>query len=256
MTTKTTRSGYKSCQSLVKGLKLLQELNRSSNGAATVTELSSRLGMHRTTVKRMLETLVEEDFVYTDHLSNFYRLSHQVQSLSYGFRDSIKIVDIVWPHMMALTKELVWPCSYQSLEGHQLVVRASTHAYSVFSFHTGMPGRKLGLMNTAAGRAYLAYCSDAEREALISMISRDDPTARTNIPQLVEETRRLGYGRNRAEWAEEPKFAGVARPIVQGDTVLGCINMIILNHAISDQDVARFAARLGEVVATIQKEIA
>lgn len=244
MTERMKRSGYKSCQSLVKGLQIIQVLNKSSNGASSISGIVESTGIHRTTVKRMLETLLDEGFVKHDHVSNMYRLTYQVQSLSYGFRDSVKIVDVAWPYMMSITKELIWPCSLLSLEGKDLVVRASTHAYSPFSFHTGMPGRKLSILDTAAGKAYISYCSENERRSIATLLKDEFPDVNRRIRAVVKSTVGLGYGINRGEWKTEPRFGGLSVPIKVNQSVAACINIIFLNHAVSDEEIDKLSNKL------------
>ena len=54
---------YKDVRSLSRGLTLLQALNRAPGGTATTTSLSQSCNIHRTTVKRLLETLRADGYV-------------------------------------------------------------------------------------------------------------------------------------------------------------------------------------------------
>ena len=54
---------YRPIQSLVRGLSILQAINRAPDGWASIAELSKQTGLHRTTVRRMLETLQAEGYV-------------------------------------------------------------------------------------------------------------------------------------------------------------------------------------------------
>ena len=50
---------YKSVRCPIRGLQVLQALNKNDKGRATSSELSIGTGLHRTTVRRILETLVD-----------------------------------------------------------------------------------------------------------------------------------------------------------------------------------------------------
>jgi len=236
----TSSGSYRHCQSLVKGLDLLAALNHHSGAAASIMELSRSTGLHRTTAKRLLETLRDAGYVEWEPHTNLYRLTFRVQRLSYGFRDNVSITEIAWPHMRALSKTIVWPCSLVSLEGDEMVVRASTRSYSPLSFHPGMPGRRLPLLTTAAGRTYLAFAPAAEQTALIDLLrerpdhngqlARDGHFVRT----MIEKTRERGYGVNQGEWAEEPKFGAVAAPLHRHGRLLGCLNVIFLSRGVTE----------------------
>lgn len=231
---------YRHCQSLVKGLDILAALNRRPSGAASITELSRMTGVHRTTLKRLLETLREARYVEWDPATNFYRLTFSVRRLSYGFRDSVQISEIAWPQMRVISKAVVWPCSLVTLEGDEMVVRASTRSYSPLSFHPGMPGRRMPLLTTAAGRAYLAFAPDEEQKVLLDMLRDRSDVDAVNakdahfIRTLISETRQRGYALNQGEWNVEPKFGGVAVPLRFQDRVLACLNVIFLISAVKE----------------------
>jgi len=53
----STGANYRHVQGLSRGLAILRAINRSPNGWITIAELAALTGLHRTTVRRMLETL-------------------------------------------------------------------------------------------------------------------------------------------------------------------------------------------------------
>ena len=232
---------YRHCQSLVKGLDMLAVLNRLPSGSGSISELAQHTGIHRTTLKRLLETLREQGYLSHDPATNHYRLTFRVQQLSYGFRDTVSLVEEAWPTMRELSREIVWPCSLLVPEGEELVVRASTRLYSRLSFHPGMPGRCLPMLSTAAGRAYISHVSDEERETLLEMIrSRgDEQAAQANdkkyVRSVIQQTRTQGYATNLGEWRDEPKFGGIAVPLRCNTEVLASMNVIFLARAVKDQ---------------------
>lgn len=255
--------GYRHCQSLVRGLDILAALNRKPGASASIMELGRMTGLHRTTVKRLLETLRESGYVEWDPATNLYRLTFQVQRLSYGYRDNVQIAEVAWPRMRALSKTLVWPCSLVSLEGDEMVVRMSTRSYSPLSFHSGMPGRRMPLLTTAAGRAYLAFAPESEQKVLLDLVrdraDANDVLARDPqvVAALLAETRERGYAINHGEWDAEPKFGAVAVPLKVQDRVLACLNLIFLMRAVKGEaSVKEFAAELLEHARTIEQDFA
>ena len=76
-------------QGLERGIEVLRALNASTGGRNSVARLSAETGLHRTTVKRLLETLKHLGIVrYLDD-SNEYCLALNVLQLSEGFRDVV-----------------------------------------------------------------------------------------------------------------------------------------------------------------------
>ncbi len=258
-----SEGGYRHCQSLVKGLDLLAVLNRLPSGSGSISELARHTGIHRTTLKRLLETMREEGFLSHDAATNHYRLTFRVQQLSYGFRDTVSLVEEAWPDMRAVSKEVVWPCSLVVPEGDEMVVRASTRLYSRLSFHPGMPGRRMPMLSTAAGRAYIAHVPDDERDVLLDMLkSREDEQAALarhakQVRAIIQQTRSQGYGVNLGEWEVEPKFGAVAVPLRSNTEVLASMNLTFLLRAIKGQDaMTKLVAALKIAAERIEQKLA
>lgn len=261
---KEALSSYRLNQSLIKGLALLAEMNRSPHASGTISELARATGQHRTTVKRLLETLKEVGYVEHDVATNIYKLSFRVQQLSYGYRDTTRVTEVAWPHMRALSKQIVWPCSLVAPEGDEMVVRVSTRPYSQLSFHPGMPGRRLSMLTTAAGRAYLAFASSVTRTTILDMLKarKDSDSALAHdsrfIRSLLDQTRQAGYASNFGEWDEEPKFGGYAMPIRKpnGDVMVS-LNVIFLSTALKNEAARQPVLRaLAETVQHIEADYA
>jgi IclR family mhp operon transcriptional activator len=114
-----------------------------------------------------------------------------------------------------------------------------------------MPGRRLPLLSTAAGRAYLAFCPDDERQALLDLLrTRDDEQGllagnAEQVRAMLEETRRRGWSINHGEWSIERKFGGIAVPLRYGGRVMACLNVVYLLRAMKEGEaIERFAGDL------------
>ena len=236
----TPDSSYRHCQSLLKGLELLALLNECPNATASISQLALMSGQHRTTIKRLLESLKVAGYVSHDITTNLYRVTFLVQRLSHGFRDTTQIAELAWPLMRKFSQKAVWPCSLVAPEGAHMVVRYSTRAYSPLSFHPGMPGRKMPMLTTAAGRAYFAFASEATRATLLAMMRQmEAPDALpphlcdTHIERLVQQVRHNGYATNFGEWTDEPKFSAYAAPISHHGEAIICLNVVFLSSALN-----------------------
>ena len=74
---------YKTVRGLSRGLLLLNLLNKF-DGGATVGTLAEFSGLHRTTVRRLLETLQDEGYVRRSRSDDSFRLTIKVRQLSEG----------------------------------------------------------------------------------------------------------------------------------------------------------------------------
>lgn len=251
---------YKEVRGLSRGIELLKALNAAPGGISTTTDLGKACGMHRTTVKRLLETLRAAGLVRHGERDGQYYLTFEVRRLSEGFADEAWVARVATPLMHASVKDLLWPCDIATIEGGFMVVRESTHRWSTLSQHHARLGQKLPLFITAVGRAYLAACSDGELEALLRLLGdRDDAVGdmardRRRINRVIRETRLRGYAVNEGEWVLEPQFAAIAVPVLSGERLLAAINMIFPKDAVSAQDLkSRFSVRLRSLAEAIGK---
>ena len=236
---------YKDVRSLARGLSVLRALNRAPGGQASTTALAQACGVHRTTVKRLLETLRAEGFVRRAEKEGHYYLTFEVRSLSEGFEDEAWVEQVALPLMRAAVPDLLWPCDLGTMEAGFMVVRESTHRFSRLSQHRGMIGEQIPVFFTALGRAYLSACSADEREALLSLLGRRDDAVgamardAAAVQALVEETLARGYATNEGEWTREASFAAVAVPLRSGRRLLGAINLIFPRQSVSPQELQR-----------------
>lgn len=246
---------YKHLRGLSRGLDVLRAMNFALKGRATCAELSAATGIHRTTVRRILETLRTEGFVRPSESDETYQLTLKVRQLSEGFTDRERLSSAATPVMGELLQAVVWPSDLSTPDGDSLLVRETTHRFSPLSFHRAMVGRRLPMLLTAAGRAYFGHCNRQEREQILELVRTTDGAqaqlARDDrfVNALVRRVRADGFGTNTGEWTVERKIGAIAMPIVDGKRVLGALNIVYLNNALtSPQAIERFSKPLKAAV--------
>lgn len=232
-------ASYRNVQGLSRGLSILRAISQSANGWASIAELSAICGLHRTTVRRMLETLQAEGYVRRSASDDSYRLNQKVRQLSDGFTDDEWISEVANPVLGELLQKVVWPSDLSTLDGDCMLVRETTHRFSPLSFHRAMIRQRMPILFTAAGRAYLAYCSDEERRQILQLlVAGNDEQAsfarnRVLVGQMLEKVRRQGYATNEGEWSQQSKIAAIALPVRHKEHVLATINIVFLKKAVS-----------------------
>lgn len=80
--------------SVTKALVILEELSREPEGMGLL-ELSSRVEMHKTTVYRLLTSLLEKDFVEQDPITGHYSLGIKILSLANAFYQKLDVRAII-----------------------------------------------------------------------------------------------------------------------------------------------------------------
>lgn len=255
------QSPYKMVRGLSRGLALLNALNRV-DGGASVGRLAELTKLHRTTVQRLLETLQAEGYVRRSESDGRYCLDLRVRELSEGFRDEHWISTLASPLLGQLLKEVVWPTDLCTFDVDAMVVRETTHRFSKLSFHRSMIGRRMPMLQTASGTAYLAFCPATERDSIIDLLARrpqpeyrlarDRPALDDLLARVVER----GYGQNYMSWSDESKMAGLALPIRGGTGLMGCLGLVYLASAMSiEAAAARYLGAMGRVVRKIEEQL-
>lgn len=254
----TQTNGYKNVRGLSRGLALLNVLNRV-DGGATVARLAELTKLHRTTVQRLLETLHAEGYVRRSKSDDRYCLNLRVRELSEGYRDEQWISALASPLLGQLLREVVWPTDLCTFDVDAMVVRETTHRFSKLSFHRSMIGRRMPMLQTASGTAYLAFCPQAERDSIIDLLARQTrpdcrlARDRAALDDLLAAVTQRGYGENHMCWTEEPKMAGIALPIRGERGLLGCLGLVYLASAMSTQTAAaRYIEPMRRVVRDIE----
>ena len=238
MTAKDDDTPYKMVQGLTRGLAVLKALNQAEGGWATIRELAEVTGLHRTTVRRLLETLQKEGVLRRSTSDDSYRLTPDVRTLSDGFREEEWISEAAAPVLGELLLKVVWPSDFATRDGLSMRVRETTHRFSPLSFHKVTVRRRLPLATTAAGRAYLAFCDEDERLDLIDQLAAEPGSpfqgqGRNALIQLLAQHREAGHAYNNGEWQTEQKILALAVPVFHQAKVAGSINIVMLRSAIS-----------------------
>jgi IclR family mhp operon transcriptional activator len=238
-------NAYREVRGLSRGLAVLRALNAMPGGIGSVSALARETGLHRTTVKRLLETLRAEGLVHHKDEGTSYALGFEVRRLSEGYVAADWIDRIAAPAMRAHLRALSWPSDLATPDSGFMIVRESTHRASLLSQHRATIGIRIPMLVSSLGRAWLSWCADDEREATLALLrertdsigelARDD----AYVKRILRETRKRGYATNRGEWLSEASVTAIGCPIRIGEHALGAINLVLQTNAVSDREIAK-----------------
>jgi DNA-binding IclR family transcriptional regulator len=185
-----------------------------SVGLAGVTELSRRLGLHKSTASRLLATLERRGLVEQDDETGKYRLGIAVIRLADRAERTLDLGRIAQPDLERLARTVHEAATIGILQHDRIVVAAQADAPTVGA-SPDWSGRSLPLHGTAGGKVLLA--SLAERDVLrIVRAGLPSLTDRTIVglePMLEElaRVRRRGFAIAFGEL--EPGLHAVAAPV-------------------------------------------
>ena len=161
---------YREVRGLSRGLAVLRALNAMPGGIGGVAELARITGLHRTTVKRLLETLRAEGLVHHKDEGTSYALGFEVRRLSEGYVGAEWIDRVAAPAMRDHLRALSWPSDLATPDGGFMIVRESTHRVSMLSQHRATIGIRIPMLVSSLGRAWLTWCAEEEREATLTLL--------------------------------------------------------------------------------------
>ncbi len=251
-------SQYKEVRGLTRGLAVIRAMNGMAGGIGSVLEVARATGIHRTTVKRLLETLKAEGLVDHRDDGGTYALTFEVRRLAEGYVGGDWIDTVAAPAMRAHLRALSWPSDLATPDGCDMVVRESTHRQSMLSQHRAMIGVRIPMLVSSLGRAWLAHCGETAREATLAMLrARDDAhgaLARDTrrIARLLAETRRRGYALNTGEWASQSDVTAIACPVFDGPDAVAAVNLVFMRDVVP---LAEIRARHVPLLRSLAREI-
>jgi IclR family mhp operon transcriptional activator len=245
-------------RALLRGLEALHVLNL--HNGATVSEVAAAIDLPRTTTYRILETLCVAGYAYRAASDERYRLTILVRGLSDGFDDEAWVTQIARPYIYELCNELVWPIAVATLSGTAMLVRQTTDHRSPLAIEKRGPGFRVPILASASGLAYMAFCPEEQREAILDILAKsrreeDKPAKnRKKLRELFAEIRKRGYSSSRRarRVSDEISFSV---PVMAGDRLVASLTIRYASTAIPELQAAqRFVPRLRATADRIGQE--
>ena len=224
--------------SLEKGLAILEAMNHL--GALRVREIHARTGYPKPTIVRMLQILESRGYVTRLERNAGYCLSSRVLALSDGYNAVSRLVEAAAPRLDSLTERVLWPAALAVLDVEHMVVRYSTISRSPLSHTHSTMSRRLSVLHRAHGRAYLAFCSDDEREQLLSRLDKD---GRDFIAPYMKVYRRQGWAER--DLTTDPQTNTIAVPVLHPpERVAATIGCTFFRSTLHESGKSRLADEL------------
>ncbi len=252
-----------------KALRVLEALN--AKPVMTLAEVAQGAGLAKSSAVRLLQALTAAG--YAQHLSRSagYRVTSKVLGLSSGVHPAERIVDAATAPMRAFTRAHRWPLFIAVRDGLRMSVRYGTVGDSPYAVDPSVFDQPSPMLLGAVGRAYLAFCPDAERRAIVKSLKasrrRSDALAKdeTALAAILRETRRKGYAvtdeRLRAltepvapKWRDTRRRAtGLAVPVTAEGRVQASLVLRYFPNALTETDAA---AQYLEPLRTLAAQVA
>jgi len=224
------------------------------NGAPVVPirEIASATGLPKSSVVRLLGQLAAAGYVEKLSRNAGYRLTARVRRLSWGFRLDDVVVEAASPLMRGFTRVHRWPVFIGTADGDQMIVRYGTVAESPVAVDPLVYEAPSPFLMSAIGKAYLAFCPDWERDAIIARLAQShrsiDRLAQDpgDLRRMLREIRKAGYaitgedlrhmteGLSAAAGDALKRATGLAVPVLSTDRVIACLSLRFMRSVMTD----------------------
>lgn len=229
-------------RSICRALDIIKIINRLQT--PTLTEIAQAADLPYPTAFRIVHTLIHEGVIEQEPFRKRYRATELVKTLSSGFQEDDRVSAHAEQAMHDFTAEYLWPVVLVVRVGSLMMVKHSTHQLTSQTLTTYHPGHSVPLLDSASGRAYLAYCNADEREIVTQgLASRSSPKTEMSLQiltegNLLEQIRQQGYADSvRSQFNQTPgKTSAFAVPVMSEGEVVACLSLIFFDRAMPIAD--------------------
>jgi IclR family mhp operon transcriptional activator len=176
------------------------------------------------------------------------------------------LMDVGGEALGELCREISWPSDLAVYDRGEMHILDTSRSKTPFVINMTGVGYRVPMLQTGLGRAWLAFCPAAEREAILADLAKSKrPFDRLvhepgYVRAVIEETRAKGYGLRAAGFTlrakGEEKTDGIGVPVLMGGRVIACISFVWTLPALNEQKVVKlYLKRMFEVAARIGKEV-
>ena len=181
-------------RSLARGLEVIRAFNRF-RARMTLSEVARQTGMTRAGARRILRTLVRENYAETD--GKHFSLRPRVLELGFSYLSSIPFWETAQPIIREVVSETRESCSGAVLDDTEIVYVARVPMQRVMTVGLSI-GSRLPAYCTSMGRVLLAELPEDEREAILARTTLEALTPHTvrnmvDLRECIETARRQGW---------------------------------------------------------------
>jgi IclR family mhp operon transcriptional activator len=260
----------KTIRALERGLEVLSFLQ--SSRAGSLHDLHRSTGLDKATLTRIIATLEKRGLIWQRLADGAFLPSQIVQERQPSLRDEDRLVEVASPILENLSKRVDWPSilAVPRLDHMEVLETNSSTSY----FHhipLGPIGFRVNMLRSATGRAYITFCSESERQAILArLIESSEPgnflsRSPAAVERLLAETRELGYGVrfpdyggdfNDSRGAVDDGRNSIAVPIFVGGDVIAAVNLTWINKVTTvDKIVKSYRGCLQDAAAQISHRL-
>lgn len=228
------RRSYPPVEAVCRALSVLRAVNRLR--IATINNIYAETGIPKSTIVRMLETLMAEGYVIRDNMCGGYRITGRVEELNSGYDGISRVIEIARPLTVGLTRRIKWPIGLGVIDNDAINIQFWTGAISPWAHTSTVLGLRPDLLSSAMGRTYLAFSPQAQLDEYLAGF-RADPARQFGEQEeyrfrlIIDRIRALGYA-TRDPRTKPYRTSTLAMPIFEKGEVQALISISFFKTAV------------------------
>lgn len=194
-------------QTVSKAIEIINYLSKdTSNRGAGITELSREMGMGKSTIHRILDTLLYYGYIDKNWETNRYRLGWALYSVGQRVPRQNQIYNLDPAYLTELSQKTGETANFGILKGTETIIISKIEGNSR-GLHVGVQaGEREAVHATALGKVLISEMEDEDIRALFAgqpEFHRYTENTIANVDELIEEVRRVrvaGYAVDNQEF--------------------------------------------------------
>lgn len=175
----------------------------AKTGSIGLTELCHEVSLNKTTVHRILNSLLYLGYVQQDKSTSKYRLSFKIWEIANQLLSKIDVIEEIRPHLRELAAKTGETVHLVQLDGLQATYIAKEESESSIRL-VSMVGKSIPLYCSGVGKAMLADLSDEEIKQIWETSERKQITEHTitdfeYFMNEIRQIRQCGYATDNEE---------------------------------------------------------
>lgn len=247
----------KGVQVIDRAFDILEILSVEKDGLG-VTEIGNRLGLHKSTVHRILSAMAERGYIEKASGKGVYKLGLKLIEISSIYLNNVELKTEARPYLSELTVKMNQPTHLATLNGEDVVYIDKVEVVNSIRLYSQI-GLRVPTHCSALGKSLLSGLSDVELEEKVNRINFTQYTQSTvnNKEELIKQVKQV---RQRG-WAldDEEHEAGVrciASPVFDyRGKVIAAVSVSGPAAVISPDRDEEVASRVRETALKISKRL-
>ena len=184
----------------------------------SLTDIAEQVGMHKSTIHRLLATLESKRFITRDKTSGLYQLGFLFIELASVMLHDLDIQRWAIPYLQQLSQQCGETVDLAILDNSQVVYLQVVESTQRIKLAAAV-GEQLPAYCTASGKAFLAYLPEKQvRQILAQGMTKYTKNTLVSLEDLFNnlvQTRERGFAISEQEY--EKDINAVAAPIMDGN---------------------------------------